>query len=345
MLSTARSWRWGIRRIAGALLFTAMTLGAAHAQPVADFYRGKNLNLLIGVGVGGEYDTQARLIGRYIGKYIPGNPNVVAQNMIGASGLKMANHLYTLAPKDGSFIGMLSNNLPMREILGDKSIQFEAAKFNWIGSMSPLVEVMITWHATGVKTIEDARRQELVAGTSSKGSVHYFITATMNDFLGTKFKIVTGYENGSQMNLAMERGEVHARVIAWSAVKVTKPDWIADNKINVLLQAGSKARDLPDVPTLESLARNEEERQVIELLSSADKIGRPLTTTPDVSSERLRALRAAFLAAMKDPDLLRDAEGARMDVEPITGEEMQQIIATLHRTPKAAIARAQKFVD
>ena len=341
----APSWGRLVRQIAAGLGFAVASSGLASAQPVGDFYRGKNLTLLIGVGAGGEYDTQARLIGRYIGRYIPGNPNVVAQNMIGASGLKMANHLYTLAARDGSFLGMLSNNLPMREVLGDKAIQFEAAKFNWVGSMSPLVEVMITWHDTGVRTIEDARRQELVAGTSSKGSVHYFITATMNDFLATKFKIVTGYENGSQMNLAMERGEVHARVIAWSAVKVTKPEWIADRKINILVQAGSKAKDLPNVPSLEELARSDEERQVIELLSSADKIGRPLATTPDAPPDRVRALRAAFLAAMKDPDLLRDAESARMDVDPITGEEMQTIVETLRRTPKAAIARAQKFVD
>lgn len=341
----ARLWCGCVRRMAAGLGLAAISSGLAAAEPVEDFYRGKTLNLLIGVGVGGEYDTQARLIGRYIGKYIPGSPNVVAQNMIGASGLKMANHLYTQAARDGSFIGMLSNNLPMREVMGDKAIQFEAAKFYWVGSMSPLVEVMIVWHDAGIATIEDARRQELVSGTSGKGSVHYIITAVMNDFLGTKFKQVTGYESGGAMNLAMERGEIHARVIAWSALKVTKPNWIAEHKINILAQAGSRAQDLPNVPTLEELAQNDEQRQVIELLSSADKVGRPLTTTPDVPLERVQALRTAFLDAMKDPEFLRDAEGARMDVEPISGEAMQQIVENLKRTSPAAIARARKLVE
>lgn len=345
MLTIARS-SW--RMLRGAAVGSALIVAGAHtaaANPVADFYKGKNLNLLIGVGVGGEYDTQARLIGRYIGKYIPGNPNVVAQNMIGASGLKMANHLYTGAAKDGTFIGMMSNNLPMRQVLGDKAIQFDAAKFYWIGSMSPLVEVMVTWHTSGIKTLDDARKQEVIAGTSSKGSIHYIITAAMNDFLDTKFKMVTGYESGNQMNLAVERGEIHGRVIAWSALKVTKPDWITEKKINILLQAGSKAKDLPNVPTFDDLAQNEEERQTIDLLSSADKIGRPLATTPDVPLDRVRALRTAFLAAMRDPDLLRDAESARLDVEPITGEEMQKIVQGLRQTPPAAIARAKKLVD
>ena len=341
MRSIARS----LAPVLATFVLAAASGGAAHAQSVADFYRGKPLNLLIGVGVGGEYDTQARLIGRYIGKHIPGNPNVVVQNMIGASGLKMANHLYTLAARDGTYIGMLSNNLPMREVLGDKSIQFEATKFYWVGSMSPLVETIITWHTTGVATIEDARKQELVSGTSSKGSIHYIINMVMNDFLGTKFKMVTGYESGSAMNLALERGEIHSRVIAWSALKVTKPDWLAEKKIHILLQAGSKAKDLPDVPTLEELAHNDEERQIIELLSSADKIGRPMATTPEVPLDRVQALRGAFLAAMKDPDLLRDAEAARLDVEPISGEEMQQIVENLRKTPPAALERARKLVD
>ena len=345
MVFVAWSWSRCLRRLAAGLGLAVLSSSMATAQPVADFYRGKTLNLLIGVGVGGEYDTQARLIGRYIGKYVPGSPNVQVQNMIGASGLKMANHLYTQVPRDGSYIGMLSNNLPMREILGDKAIQFEAAKFYWIGSMSPLVEVMIVWSGTGVTTIEDARKQELVSGTSGKGSVHYIITAVMNDFLGTKFKQVTGYESGGAMNLALERGEIHARVIAWSALKVTKPNWLSERKINILAQAGSRAPDLPNVPTLEELAHNDEERQVIELLSSADKVGRPLTTTPDVPLERVQALRAAFLSAMKDTDLLRDAEGARMDVEPISGEQMQKIVENLKRTPQAAIERARKLYD
>jgi tripartite-type tricarboxylate transporter receptor subunit TctC len=189
--------------------------GAAPADPIADFYRGKTVNVLIGVGVGGEYDIQARLVARHIGKHIPGNPTVVAQNMTGAGGLRMINYLYNVAAKDGTNIGMIANAFPAMQAVGIAGVQFDAGKMQWLGSIAPGVETMTVWHTTGVKNIEDARKREVVAGASARGAITYIYPAMMNELLGTRFKIVTGYPGGNEINLAMERGEVEARNNTW----------------------------------------------------------------------------------------------------------------------------------
>jgi tripartite-type tricarboxylate transporter receptor subunit TctC len=200
--------------ILGLLLASAMP---AKAQPVAEFYRGKTVNVLIGVGVGGEYDLQARMIARYLGKHIPGNPNVVPQNMTGAGGINMANYLFAQAARDGTSIGMLGNNFPASQAVGVQGVRFDAVKFNWLGTIAPVVETMAVWHTAGVKTIDDLRQKEIVAGASGRGAITYSYPSMMNEYLGTKFKIVTGYPGGNQINLAMERGEVQARNNTWSS--------------------------------------------------------------------------------------------------------------------------------
>jgi tripartite-type tricarboxylate transporter receptor subunit TctC len=315
------------------------------ADEIAAFYKGKTINLLIGVGVGGEYDTNARLTGRHIGKHIPCNPNVVMQNMIGASGVKMANHLFQQAPKDGTYLGALSNNLPQRQVMGDPGVQFDTSQFQWIGSISSTVLTLVTWHTTGIKTLADTKTRDVIIGTSSRGSIHYILCSVLQDFTGARFKMVTGYKSGNDMNLAVERGEIDGRVNTWSSVKVTKPTWISEHKINVLVQTGAKARDLPNVPSLEELARNDEERQLVQLLGSAEKLGRPLVTTPGVPPERLVALRAAFDETMKDPAFLEEAKKSNVEVDPMTGAELQQVVAKVMKTPPAVIARAKSFLE
>ena len=196
--------------LAGLLMAAAIPV-AAQAQSVADFYHGKNLNLLIGVGAGGEYDLQARLVGKYISRHIPGNPTVVPQNMTGAGGLRMINYLYNVAPKDGLNVGMIANAFPAMQAAGIPGVQFDAGKMQWLGSIAPGVETMAVWGTTGVKSIDDARKREVVAGASARGAITFIYPQMMNEFLGTRFKIVTGYTGGNQINLAMERGEVEAR--------------------------------------------------------------------------------------------------------------------------------------
>jgi tripartite-type tricarboxylate transporter receptor subunit TctC len=329
----------------GVGLLLASAAGApAQAQSVADFYRGKTVNLLIGVGVGGEYDLQARLVARHIGKHIPGNPNVVPQNMTGAGGINMANHLYNTVTRDGTFIGMMGNNFPATQAVGGKSVKFDAGKFQWLGTIAPVVETMAVWHTAGVKNMDDLRKQEVVAGASGRGAITYFYPTMMNAFLGTKFKIVTGYPGGNQINLAMERGEVQARNNTWSSWKATRPQWLKDRLIYVVAQAGPRAADL-DAPSVEEMAKTPDDRLTIELIVSGTQLGRPFATTPDVPADRLAALREAFRATMKDPEFLKDAAQMNFEVNPVYGEPMQKTVEKILSTPKNLAMRAKEFLE
>jgi tripartite-type tricarboxylate transporter receptor subunit TctC len=328
--------------LVAAAMTTAMT--AAHAENVADFYRGKTVNVLIGVGVGGEYDLQARLVARHIGKHIPGNPNVVAQNMTGAGGLKMANYLASVAAQDGTTIGMVANSFPGLQVVGLKGMQFDTRKFHWLGTIAQTVETMAVWHTTGVKSIDDVKTRETVAGASGKGAITYTLPTVMNMVLGTKFKVVTGYQGGNRINLAMERGEVEARNNTWSSWKATKKAWLDEKKIVIIAQAGPKAADLA-APSVEELVKTPEDRQLVELIVSGTQMGRPLATTPGTPPERVAALRAAFAATMKDPEFLTDAKKLNFEVEPLLGEPLQQAVAKIVGTPKAVAERAKPLLQ
>ncbi len=336
-----RSWRMAA---AGLLLAAATAPAAAETQSVADFYRGKTIHMLVGVGVGGEYDLQARLVARHIGKHIPGNPNVVPQNMTGGGGLKMANYLFALAARDGTYIGMLANNFPAIQAVGGQGVQFDAAQFRWLGTIAQTVETMALWHTAGAKSIDDVRQREVVAGASGRGAITYNFPAMMNELLGTRFKIVTGYAGGNEINLAMERGEVLARNNTWSSWKATKPTWLTEKKITIIAQAGPRAGDL-DAPSVEQLARNADERQLIELVVSGTQLGRPLATTPGVPEERVKALRAAFDATMRDPEFLAEAVKLNLEVAPVGGEAMQRIVEKVLSTPKPLAARAKHLLE
>jgi tripartite-type tricarboxylate transporter receptor subunit TctC len=326
------------------LLFAAAAGAPAQAQSVAEFYRGKTINMLIGVGVGGEYDLQARLVARHIGKHIPGNPNVVPQNMVGAGGINMANNLYNTAPRDGTTIAMMGNNFPASQAVGAKNVKFDAGKMQWLGTIAPVVETMAVWHTAGVKSVDDLRKQETIAGASGRGAITYFYPMMMNAFLETKFKIVTGYPGGNQINLAMERGEVQARNNTWSSWKATRPQWIKDKQIYVVAQAGPRASDL-DAPSVEALARTPDDRLTIELIVSGTQLGRPFATTPDIPADRLAALRDAFRATMKDPEFLKDAAQLNFEVNPVYGEPMQKIVEKILSTPKPLAERAKEFLE
>ena len=316
---------------------------AAQAEPIADFYKGKTVNVYIGVGVGGEYDIQARLVARHIGKHIPGNPTLVPQNMTGAGGLRMINYLYNVAPKDGASIGMIANAFPAMQAVGIAGVQFDAAKMQWLGSIAPAVETMAVWSATGVKSIDDARSREVVAGASARGAITYIYPQMMNEFLGTKFKIVTGYPGGNQINLAMERGEVEARNNTWSSWKATKAQWLAEKKITVIAQAGPRAPDL-NAPSVEDAARTPEERQLIELVVSGTQFGRPFATNA-APPDRVAALRAAFAATMKDPEFLTEANSLGFEVDPVLGEKMQKIVEKVLATPEDVAAKAKGLME
>jgi tripartite-type tricarboxylate transporter receptor subunit TctC len=338
----------GFKNIAGAASAAALCVllaAPACAQSVADFYKGKTVNVLIGVGVGGEYDLHARLVSRYIGKHIPGNPTLVPQNMLGAGGAKMAAYLADVAPKDGTNIGMLANNFPAMQAAGVELIRFDLGKFQWIGSISPTVETITVWKTAGVSTIEEARQKEVVAGASGKGAITYSFPAMLNDFLGTKFKIVVGYQGGNAINLAMERGEVQARNNTWSSWKVTKPDWLKAGDIKILAYAGPTPKDLPGVPAVRDLVKNEDDRRIVDLVVSGTELGRPLAFAGGVPADRVAAMRKAFMDTMKDADFMQEAAKLQIEVDPVTGEHMQKVVADVLATPKHLAERARALIE
>jgi len=331
------------------VLAVALTLGFAQlpsharADSVADFYRGKTINVYIGVNVGGGYDFEARLLARFMRAHIPGNPVLVPQNMIGAGGIKMANFLYSIAPQDGTAIGMFPNTLIAVQAVGTDGAQYDANRFSWLGSMTTSPLTFTTWQTTGVKTIEDARRRELTVAASNKGAITYTFPRMLNEFLGTKLKIVSGYQGNSTMVVAMERGEVDGVTNSWDSWKSLNPTWLTEKKINLLVQTEPKARDL-DIPSVQELARNDEDRQVIALIISGDALGKPLALAPNVPSERVKALRDAFDATVKDPEFIKAAAAARIEVNPIRGESLQSTVNKVLATPKHLIERARSII-
>ncbi len=316
------------------------------AQSVEEFYRGKQISLVIGTSPGGDYDLRGRMLARYMGKYIPGNPTIVPRNMPAGVGLQAANWLATVAPKDGTSLHMVMQNMPMHQVLGGQSANFDTAKFNWIGNTTNSPNTVATWHTTGVRTVEDARRKEVILGAPGTATASVYYPMVMNVLLGTRFKVIAGYPGGNDVNLAMERGEVGGRGSnSWASWVSTKPDWIKEKKIYMLVQIGlAKHPDMPDVPLLTDLATNEDDRAVLRFMSADTAFSRALATTPEVPSGRVNALRRAFDAALKDADLLAESEKAQRDLSADRGEEVQKVVVELINTPPAVIERTKAIL-
>ncbi len=321
-----------------AVLVLAATPGIAHAQAAPDFYKGATIRVIISGEVGGTYDSDGRLLAKHLAKHIPGNPRVIPENMLGASGRVAANYLYNAAPKDGTVIAILQQSVALGQALGENGIQYDAARFNWIGSPVRPDETLVVWHTTGVKSMEDAKKKEIVIGATSPTGMNYLYPKLANELLGTKFKIVTGYPGGTPIILALERGEVEGRGSnPWSDWKARKPDWVKDKKIVPLMQMSLfKHPDLPDVPLMVDLAPNATARAVFELVTITGELGRPFLTAPDVPADRVKILRDAFDATMKDPDYLAEAEKTQKEIHPIHWDEMDALVKRVLNAPKEA---------
>ena len=324
------------------LLGIGLAAASAHADQVADFYRGKTLSLIVGTSAGNDYDFRGRLLAKYLGRHLPGEPAIVPQNMPGAGGVKAANYLATIAPHDGTTLHMIMSNMMSAEAIGAQGVQFDTRKFFWIGNTTSTPNVTVSWYKSGVTSIEQVKTRELIVGAPGGTAGVIYVTA-MNGLLGTRFKLVTGYPGGNEVNLAMERGEIDGRASnSWASWKSTRPDWVSEKKIIVLVQVGLKRTpDLADVPLLLELANNDRDRQVLTFLSADTAIARALVATPDTPPERVEALRRAFDATMKDPDFLAEAAKAKMDIVPMSGEESQKIADSIVNTPPAVVARAK----
>jgi tripartite-type tricarboxylate transporter receptor subunit TctC len=324
-------------------VFAALAVTSAQAQQ--PFYEGKTITVITSTGAGGGYDITARLVARHMPKYIPGNPTMVVQNMPGGGNVLATNHMYSIAPKDGTVIATLHNAIPLHQVLDGHGVRYDVSKFSWLGSTGSENEVIFTWHTTGVTNIEEAKKKEVILGGTGAGSGIVIIPTAMNNLLGTKFKMVMGYKSSEDLNIALERGEVEARAFSMASVKGQKAHWVKEKKINIIAQAGAhRAPELPDVPLLTELAKNETERQVLALISSPPSLGRPFATPPDVPAERVAILRKAFTEALKDKALLEEAHKLKIEIDPIPAEEVTKIVHEVVNAPPEVVAKAQEIM-
>jgi tripartite-type tricarboxylate transporter receptor subunit TctC len=325
-------------------LVLALFTAPAFADPVEDFYKGKQVRMVIRSGVGGGYDLYARVLAQHIGKHIPGNPQIIPVNMPGGGGIKAANYVANIAPKDGTILTIVSQGLAVDQALGvSDGLEADLRQFNWVGNMSSHNQVTVVWHTSKTQTWEDALKRETVLGTTGAGSISQQIPAVYNNVLGAKFKLVVGYPDGTDVNLAMERGEVEARgTNPWVSYKATTPHLVEKKLIRPIVQVGmTKEPDLPDVPLMRDLAKTPEQKEIADFISRSVAIGRPIATTPGVPAERVAALRKAFDATLKDPAFLAETEKQRMEIRAMTGQELAQLVSDIIGAPPATLAKVK----
>jgi tripartite-type tricarboxylate transporter receptor subunit TctC len=328
----------------GALIALASAV-PAHAQSVEEFYRNRAVTILVGFTAGGGYDLYARLLGRHIGRHVPGNPTIVVQNMPGAGSLKATQFVYSVAPKDGTVLATVSRGMVTEPLLNDA--KFDATKLSWLGSITSETSVCATWHTSPVKTWPDMFARDFTLGGSATGADPDTFALILRNLLGARVKLVTGYPGGNDINLAMERGEVEGRCgWSWTSIKSQKTDWLRDRKISLLAQFGmEKNADLPDVPLVLERAANDEQRQVLRLLIAGQFVGRPFFAPPELPSDRKGALRRAFDATMRDPEFLAEAGRLDMEVSPIAAAVVDEFLADLYRTPKEIVRKATSAIQ
>ena len=332
----------GIRAFGAGLCALLSLQLPAKADSLEDFYNGKDLSFNVGFDVGGGYDLYARVLSRHLGRHMPGKPGILVQNMPGAGGIRAANFIYNLAPRDGSVIGMIDQSLPLQQLLEPESMKTDVAKFNWIGRIASNSAILYAWHNAPVQKIQDAFSTELIV--SSSGGNSRMMSNFVKNLLGMKFMIVTGYKGTSESRLAMQRGEVHALTQPWSALRAENAEWLQEKKVNLLMQVGVDAHpDLPGLPTVVDLARNEDERKLLSFMASGSRIGRSILSPPNQPAERVAALRAAFTATMQDEAFIAEMTKLALDLDPISGEELQKSVIETASLDPALIAKARKL--
>ena len=316
------------------------------ADPVADFYRGKQIFLVHSGSDGGGYTVYAKAFAPFLTKHLPGNPRIVVQAMPGAGGIRLLQHFNSIAPRDGTFIGFVQSGAAFAPLLGAANT-FEPLKINWLGAMSRVAAVCAAWHTSGITKWQDLLEKQYIVGSSGAGSLTETQPALLNKLYGTKIKIVTGYTGAHDIYLAMERGELHGRCGSGaSSIEISRPGWVRDGKVNILIQfAVERSRDLPDVPTAYELAKDDRVRSVMKLVLAPVEMNRPLLTTPDVPLARLQALRSAFHAAIEDPDFIATAQKQRLEIESNSGETITQIIAEAYKLPADIVAIAKEAMS
>jgi tripartite-type tricarboxylate transporter receptor subunit TctC len=336
-----------ISRVAAAFAFAALLPAQAPAQSVEEFYRGKNINLLIGYSVGGGYDLYARLLGRHMGKYIPGRPTIVPQNMTGAGSMRAASFLYSAAPKDGTALGTFGRTIATTPLLAPGTAQFDGTKFTWLGSITNDVTTCVTWHTAPVKTWKDMLEKPVTLGGEGPGADPDIFALLYKNVFGAKVKLVTGYHGTAETMLAMERGEVEGLCgISWSTLKSRHPQWMQDKKINIIVQAAMKKEpELGHVPLISDAVKTSEQRQILQLFLVSQEMARPFAAPPGLPEDRKAALLAAFDQTVKDSEFLAEAKRLNLDVNPVNASAIDAMLAELYATPKDVLEKAAQAIS
>ena len=332
-------------RFAIAAMMALLASGAC-ADPVEDFYAKQKLVIIVGMNPPDQHDNDARLLSRHMGKYIPGNPTIIVQNMPGAGSLNAVQYLNGVAPRDGTAIGIAQRGMMMMPLLGYTDAKFDPTKFTWIGTRAGETSIIAIWHKSPIKSIQDAMARETISPSTGGGADSITLPAIYNETLGTKIKVVTGYRGGGDMNLAMERGEADGRV-GWSvgALRGTREDWFRDKLVNIILQHGMRpSKALPGVPMAQDLAKNEADRQLLELFAARQEIGFPVFGPPGIPAERVSALRSAYNKTMKDPAYAEEVRKMSVELDPLTGEEMQALVEKIYSYSPEVVTRAKDIL-
>ena len=339
-----RDDRWPNLAALPLLALSLLAPVSAAADTVADFYHGKTLNLYVSFPPGGGYDIYARVLLPYFTRHIPGNPAIVVKNMEGGSGVKAAGYISTITPQDGTSLGLFLDSLTLGKVLGGPG-EFDPVKLVWIGRIVSTATLAMVWHTSAVQTVEEAKQRSIVIAASVPSNSSSFIPTALNDLVGTKFKIVRGFQGSPPMALAMERGEVDAiGGMSWEAIELTKQDWLREGKAKGLYtHSAHRIKDLPAVPGLLDLAVDDKSRRILALMGGAPDIGRSLVAEPGIPGERAAALRKAFTETMEDPEFVADMHKRNLGVEPLSGEDVQKIVATAAATPRELVEQAARY--
>lgn len=326
------------------LLFALAAPWRAQAQSADEFYKGRQISMIVYSAAGSTYDLYARVLARFMGNHIPGQPTLIVQNMVGAGGLKAVEYLYRIAPKDGSVIGTIGRGLPFEPLLGKTEIPFDPFKFTWLGSMNREVSLAISWHTAKVKTLADLKQNELIIPGTGAGADSEIIPRAINSLAGTKFKIIPGYRVTTEAALAMERGELDG-IGYWAVTSLmaAHENWVRDRKVNLLFHTGSTPiKELPQVPSIRSAVTDKTDLAALDFLLAREVIGRPYLAPPDIPADRAQALRRAFLATLKDPAFLAEAERAKIDIDPVTAEQVDALLKQVAAMPPAVLDRVKQ---
>jgi tripartite-type tricarboxylate transporter receptor subunit TctC len=332
-----------IKRLAPLWLLAALVSAPATAQ---DFYAGKTVTITVSTGAGGTYDSIARLLARHMPHYLPGTPSMIVQNMPGAGNVLATNYMYNLAPKDGTSFATVNNAIPLNQVLDGRGVRYDTRRFGWLGSPGSYNSVLMVWKSAGARSFKDVTEREITVGGTGAGSSNIILPTAMNAVLGAKLKIVLGYKDVAELYLAVERGEIQGFTTSYTGALIDRPEWFSQNKIDIVAQIGAKRHPaLPDIPLITELARSDEQREILKLISSPNALGEPFLAPPDLPPDRLALLRQAFARSMKDEGFVAEMQKLHIDIDMVSAEEVTRIVKETIEQPPEIVAKAKAAME